>query len=182
MNNDDGITIIDISDLASLRYCFAFLRGTVKPLEASRYLWYYEKPHQEDSEIDSKEDSNDGESWDANNIMERQREVQAHIQQHPLVQQLENHRMIDPEVLSSWAEQQVIPNSKQGIGADADKAVEPSLRDQAMDQLIYTLRKIRTLISILSLKLNTSQTSFRDSGPSFCLSQMRIDCHHYPRP
>lgn len=128
IDNNDGITVIDISNPTSLRYCFTFLDGGVRPLQASKYLWEYEKPRQEDDDV---------ESGNAVDDIQRQGEIEARIHQNPLVERLETHELISAEVLSSWAKQSMLPKSTQEI--DADTAGGPSLRDQAMDQFIDAL-------------------------------------------
>lgn len=139
IDNDDGITVIDISDPNFLRFCFTFLGGGVKPLGASTYLWRYKRhrqylePDQESDNAESQGYSTDDE--EANDTKNRE-DIESQIQQNPLVQQLEAYELIRKEELLSWITQTSAPSSVREVSRD--EVERPSLRDQTMDQLINT--------------------------------------------
>lgn len=151
---NDGITVIDITDPASPSYCFSFLPGGLRPLDARTYLWRYMR-ESHDAYV-SAEDSDDtwieqtaavlhGEDEEVKRQAEKDRiasseRIHEQISQNPLVQGLQAYRLIDdPQMLRSWSQQLPADDPPQAENADGAKAL--SLRDQAMDQLISNMLK-----------------------------------------
>ncbi|KAL8722080.1 MAG: hypothetical protein Q9225_001367 [Loekoesia sp. 1 TL-2023] len=112
VDNDDGITVIDISDPNFLRFCFTFLGDGVKPLGASTYLWRYMR-HRD--YLEPEQDSDDAESQGYSMDDEEANDTQ-------------NREDIETQTST--------PPSLREV--NCDEVGRPSLRDQTMDQLINT--------------------------------------------
>ncbi|KAI4267736.1 MAG: hypothetical protein L6R38_008118 [Xanthoria sp. 2 TBL-2021] len=118
IDNNDGITIIDLSDTKNIRYCFAFLddwpQKPLKPLSANGYLVRYETNPGRDEDEDEDEHS----------------EIEE-----------EKYRMITKDILRNWLN----PTAGDDKSLDHDEqqaqlvGTKQSLREQTMEQLIDTL-------------------------------------------
>lgn len=153
INNNDGISVMDITNPGLPRYCFSFLPGGVQPLDARTYLWRYMRNRDigyaslEDSDdtwIQSIMDALKGEDAEAKLQVEEDRvkhseEVGRQISRNRLVQRLHTYPLISPSTLHSWSTQSLADDPLGGEDLDQVKAL--SLRDQAMDQLIDSTLK-----------------------------------------
>ncbi|KAL8771280.1 MAG: hypothetical protein Q9209_003185 [Squamulea sp. 1 TL-2023] len=134
IDNNDGITVIDISDPCNVKYCFVFLDGWVnglRPQSASTYLWRYLKRDEDD---DYNEDEEDEQTNDSS--------IQKNYVMPPAwkwrIQQLESIDLISTETLRNWLNQTFQDDNGSWQEHRQLRASKQSLRDQAMDQLINT--------------------------------------------
>ncbi|KAI4101025.1 MAG: hypothetical protein LQ339_005253 [Xanthoria mediterranea] len=149
IDNNDGITIIDISDTKNIKYCFAFLDGWhrkgLKPQSAGGYLARYEMDPDEDSDEDE-----DVEEEDESDEDQEQTTCQPKIEADATVlsvldtrpqDQLEKYRMISKAVLRSWLDPNVEGQYNLDHGEEQGQSVrtKQSLREQTMELLINTL-------------------------------------------
>ncbi|KAL8767927.1 MAG: hypothetical protein Q9209_005715 [Squamulea sp. 1 TL-2023] len=132
VDNNDGITIVDISNPKYVQYSFAFLHGWeegVKPLSAMAYMCHYIAPY--NHTIDDDELS----------LSKRLEHKKIPQEYRMLTQQFESQRMIQAESLRNWLNQDtdhnVNPLSEEAMTAYPKLA----LRDQAMDALLETALK-----------------------------------------
>lgn len=140
IDNNEGITVIDVTDPEHLGYCFTMLDGGVKPLPAATYLWWHEKPRDHGWDPDDEDYvpwyEDDEYAFDGE---EDERGIQG-LSQHPLVQQLDAFHVLGGQELVGWAKHSVVePVSSEAESCDGVKKM--SLRDQAMDQIIDTALK-----------------------------------------
>ena len=115
IDNNDGITIIDISDTKNIKYCFAFLGGWrrkgLKPRSAGGYLARYEMDPDED--LDEDEDVEEEEESDED---QEQTTCQPNTEADATMlslrntgpqSQLEKYRVITKANLRSWLDPNV---------------------------------------------------------------------------
>ncbi len=149
IDNNDGITIIDISDTKSIKYCFAFLGGWgrkgLKPQSAGGYLARYEMdPNDdpdEDEDVEEKEESDeDQEQTTYQSKAEADTTVLSLLDTQPQ-NQLQKYKMITKASLRSWLN----PNVEGQYSLNHDEkqgqsvGTKQTLREQTMELLINTL-------------------------------------------
>ncbi|KAL8791509.1 MAG: hypothetical protein Q9213_000126 [Squamulea squamosa] len=121
IDNNDGITIIDISD--------PFNVNGLKPQSASAYLWRYLK-HDEDDYNDEDDEWSDDSKIQESYVIPPDLEWR--------VQQFDSVDLISPETLRNWLNSTSEDNDGSWQEHRQLRASKQSLRDQAMDQLINT--------------------------------------------
>lgn len=150
IDNNHGITIIDISDTKNIKYCFAFPGGWgrkgLKPQSAGGYLARYEMDPDddpdEDEDVEEEEESyEDQEQTTYQPKAEADTTVLSVLDTQPQ-NQLQKYRMITKASLRSWLD----PNVEGEYNVDHDEeqgqsvGTKQTLREQTMELLINTLR------------------------------------------
>lgn len=152
IDNNDGITIIDISDTTDIRYCFAFPddwpRKPLKPLSALGYLVRYEtnpcgdedEDEDEHSEVGEEEEEDQEEATDQFKIEDYTTLIPPEYLSLPRYR-LEKNRMITKDILRNWLNSTA--GDDKSLDHDEQQAqlvgTKQSLREQTMEQLVDTL-------------------------------------------
>ena len=149
IGNNDGITIIDISDTKNIKYCFAFLGGWrrkgLKPWSAGGYLARYEMdPHEDPNEDDDVAEEEESDEDQEQTTCQPKTEADATVV--PILDtrpqnQLEKYKLMTKASLRSWLDPNVegqynldrVEEQGQSVGT------KQSLREQTMELLINTL-------------------------------------------
>ena len=149
IDNNDGITIIDISDTKNIKYCFAFLGGWrrqgLKPRSAGGYLARYEMDHDEDpdedEDIEEEEESDeDQEQTTCQPKTEADATVVPTLDTRPQ-NQLEKYKLMTKASLRCWLDPNVEGQYNLDHVEEQGQSVrtKQSLREQTMELLINTL-------------------------------------------
>ncbi|KAI4250250.1 MAG: hypothetical protein LQ352_005404, partial [Teloschistes flavicans] len=150
VDNDEGITVIDVSNPEEPKYCFAFLPGQFgvefsdllsDPLSPSKYLSRYIRPRghvsRTASDVDDLDDLDDR-SMNSDDTKDDDYERNsfdstAQIEYDRLCDQLSPYKLISKELLESvWSERAIDRDSASPRGQDISPN-RTSLRDTAMD-------------------------------------------------
>ncbi|KAL8868226.1 MAG: hypothetical protein Q9174_005127, partial [Haloplaca sp. 1 TL-2023] len=158
IDNNDGITVIDISDLAEIKYCFMSLDDQ-KPKSASAYVARYQrKPSDDTDEEDDVEEDHDVKENEVEETEEEEetavsqwREYVAEAAREGILDlslpeyQLENYELVRKKNLWNWLDIRLglTPRMEKysHLPAQEQPGSHQSLRKQTMDQLFDTVLK-----------------------------------------
>lgn len=153
VDNNDGITVVDISDPDRLSYCFAFLAGQwgveeslSRPLSPATYLSRYIRPPGHVSRVTDDSDGEDDASLKSDDMKDydyTRSEIspEERLENDQVIERFEPFELMDEKALESiWSEQVVGLNDT--LEHDQDhNAPSKSLRDTAIDGLFSSVLK-----------------------------------------
>ena len=139
VDNNEGLTFIDITYLDKIRYCFTF-STKMKPCSASQYLWPHSKSRNDEEEDEEEEEAEqeEEEEGDEESYLKGSEDFVVTRQQHPLAQQFVSYPLIDAGTLRSWSSQQLDEGQSSHIEEEQPANSHVTLRDQSMDRLLDT--------------------------------------------
>ena len=147
VDNNDGITVVDITDLNNPKYCFAFLEGEqcTQALTESEYLSRYEEPDDMDAEEESEAGSNssaEDEEGLGDLELKQLEEIISEAEDREGDQGLEAYGLIDTAALqTTWTTRNEDLESLSPAVEHEDPRVSDTtiLRDSAMNKLLDSL-------------------------------------------
>ncbi|KAL8731703.1 MAG: hypothetical protein Q9181_004214 [Wetmoreana brouardii] len=152
IDSEEGITVIDISNLDQVKHCFAFLprqSGVTwpdkvsKPLTAGRYLSRSIKPldHVSQAEDDSDSASLDGKDTKDDDYTRSTLDTETHLEYNQVVDRFQSYKLMSEEALESVLSSQVTLVEHVLEHDRSNNSQSRSLGDTAMDKVTTAVLK-----------------------------------------